>query len=138
MGLLITLFLIIVNTYGNTLASSPPNRGFGLIELWMMGTQFPVFFAMLQYGYILHKVKKSHGPSCLVMLKEDNNPLFKRRIGKSPGNDLVMSKSNACSCPDQKFQRTDRNSLVLSILCFATFNVLYWSYVSHIVVKQTL
>ncbi len=66
MGLLITLFLIIVNTYGNVLESSPPNRGFGLIELWMMGAQFPVFFAMLQYGYILFQIKRDHGPNCPV------------------------------------------------------------------------
>jgi hypothetical protein len=60
MGLLITTSLIMVNTYGNVDKASPPQRGFGLIDMWMCGTQLPVSLSMLQYGYILYKMKNSH------------------------------------------------------------------------------
>ena len=60
MGLLITTSLIMVNTYGNVDKASPPQRGFGLIDMWMCGTQLPVSLSMLQYGYILYKIKTTH------------------------------------------------------------------------------
>ncbi len=152
MGLLITLFLIIVNTYGNVLESSPPNRGFGLIELWMMGAQFPVFFAMLQYGYILYQIKKNHGPNCPVRAKQTSR-LIKNSIKiatKRPArisqnnvdpeiedeNEMDVSSGDSC-CPNKRFRRVDQNSVIFSISSFAFFNIFYWAYVSRIVRKHT-
>ena len=51
MGLLVTLFLISTNVYGKVAA--PEGRGFSLIELWMLGTNFPILAAIVEYGYVL-------------------------------------------------------------------------------------
>ena len=51
MGLLVTLFLISTNVYGKVAA--PKGRGFSLIELWMLGTNFPILAAIVEYGYVL-------------------------------------------------------------------------------------
>jgi hypothetical protein len=52
--------------------ASPPQRGFGLIDMWMCGTQLPVSLSMLQYGYILYKMKNSHSQG-KQFLKEVTN-----------------------------------------------------------------
>lgn len=55
MGLLITLYLILVNTYSSTMAVSPPIGGFGPMGFFMMGCQGTIFLAMVEYGYLLYR-----------------------------------------------------------------------------------
>ena len=55
MGLLITLYLILVNTYSSTMAVSPPVGGFGPMGFFMIGCQGTIFLAMLEYGYLLYR-----------------------------------------------------------------------------------
>ena len=57
MGMLVTLFLIVVNVYGSVQA--PAKRGFSYIEVWYIGTQLPIFFALLEYGFIIALMKLS-------------------------------------------------------------------------------
>ena len=51
MGMLVTLYLIQMNTYNSIKA--PQNRGFSYIEIWFVGIQAPIFFAILEYGILL-------------------------------------------------------------------------------------
>ena len=51
MGLLITLFLILTNVYNSVKA--PMSRGFSLIEVWLLGTSFPILAAIIEYAYIM-------------------------------------------------------------------------------------
>ena len=55
MGLLITLSLIMINTYNSV--DAPNNRGFSNIEVWFALNLFPALFAILEYGLLL-TVKK--------------------------------------------------------------------------------
>ena len=51
MGLLITLYLILINTYNSV--DAPPKRGFSSVEIWFAGTQTAILLAILEYGVIL-------------------------------------------------------------------------------------
>ena len=51
MGLLITLILIITNTYNSIDAA--PNRGFSYVEIWYIGIIVPIFIGIIEYGVIL-------------------------------------------------------------------------------------
>ena len=51
MGLLITLYLIMINTYNSV--DAPTNRGFSSIEIWFVGAQVPILMAVLEYGVLL-------------------------------------------------------------------------------------
>ena len=51
MGMLITLYLIQMNTYNSVKA--PPKRGFSSIEEWFVGMQAPILIAILEYGILL-------------------------------------------------------------------------------------
>ena len=55
MGMIITLYLISANVYNSV--EAPIGRGFSYIELWMVGTQFPILLALCEYGFILYLTK---------------------------------------------------------------------------------
>jgi len=51
MGMLITLFLILINSYNSV--DAPPDRGFSSIEVWFVGTQAIILLAVIEYGIVL-------------------------------------------------------------------------------------
>ena len=59
MGLLITLYLILINTYNSV--DAPPKRGFSAIETWFVGTQALILLAIVEYGILL-AIKKFWDP----------------------------------------------------------------------------
>ena len=63
MGMVITLFLIQVNTYNSV--EAPPGRGFSSIDIWSFGMQIPILVAILEYGTVLSMKK--------FLTKEGNN-----------------------------------------------------------------
>jgi hypothetical protein len=55
MGMIVTLYLISANVYNSV--DAPKNRGFSYVEIWMVGSQFPILIALLQYGFVLYLKK---------------------------------------------------------------------------------
>ena len=51
MGMVVTLYLISANVYNSV--DAPKNRGFSYVEIWMLGTQFPILLALFEYGFLL-------------------------------------------------------------------------------------
>ena len=51
MGMIVTLYLISANVYNHV--DAPRGRGFSYIEIWMLGSQFPILLALFEYGLIL-------------------------------------------------------------------------------------
>ena len=51
MGMLITLYLILINSYNSV--DAPPDRGFSDIEVWFYGMQSLILLAILEYGLVL-------------------------------------------------------------------------------------
>ena len=94
MGLIVTLFLILINTYANVKA--PQSRGFSYIEVWYAGIQIPIVFAFLEYGVILYTLKKY-----------DMN--FRVKSGKYSIGDIVS--------------KVDEVSFIISLLYFILFNI---------------
>ncbi len=128
MGLLITLYLIMINTYGNAVSESPDSRGFGQLEFWMVGAQMPIFLAMVEYGYVLSKVKKDHNQGCPYAQAQ---PLFIPALPrkKIQNFDAKPPDPKDC-CENKRFTAIDKYSLVGSIILFLAFNLIYWVNVS--------
>ena len=59
MGLLVTLYLIDINTYISV--DTPKGMGFSYVDIWMLGTQFPILIAILEYGTLLSIQKYGDG-----------------------------------------------------------------------------
>ena len=55
MGMLVTIFLVVTAIYGSV--EAPPLRGFSYIELWYIGVQIPIIFALIEYGITLAILK---------------------------------------------------------------------------------
>ena len=55
MGMVVTIYLISANVYNSV--DAPKDRGFSYIEIWMIGSQFPILLALLEYGFVLYLKK---------------------------------------------------------------------------------
>ena len=51
LGMIVTLFLISTNSYNNL--DAPEDRGVSYIEIWMIGTHFPILVALIQFCAIM-------------------------------------------------------------------------------------
>ena len=99
MGTILTLFLIHTNVY-----NSHHGRGFSFIEVWVIGTQIPILFALIEYGVVLYWKK---------VAKQTNNVQGKN--GNDPGSDL-----------DEKIKKLDLISMVSSFLFFVIYILFYF------------
>ena len=98
LGLLVTLHLIAANIYISV--EGPRQRGFSYIEIWMIGTQFPILLALCEYGLILYwkKIAKNLG--------DQNDVESKQKL-------------------DEKIKFLDFATLIFSLVCFIAFALFY-------------
>ena len=91
MGLLITIFLIITNIYNSV--NAPKSRGLSFIEIWIIGIDFQILGAILQYSYVI---------------------LLKTQSVISP----MYNSSNATSNQKDRLKLIDRYALMISLVYF--------------------
>ena len=113
MGLLITLYLIMMNTYGGVQHSGPQDRGIGVIEIWGLACVSCIFIAMIEYAIILYKMKSEHDTGCTLQYK--NKKLL-----------------NGKCCNNHRFRSWDNRCLVMIPIFFFLFNVVFWTRVSSL------
>ena len=101
--MIVTLYLISANVYNSV--DAPHNRGFSYIELWMLGSQFPILLALFEYGFVLYLKKTDQN------IEDENQRM-------EPNN----SKSNL----DKKINRLDFVTMIVSFSLFVVFASLYW------------
>ena len=99
MGMIVTLYLISANVYSSVKA--PKERGFSYIEIWMIGTQFPILLALCEYGFILY---------------------WKKIARKSGNQNDVESKEKL----DEQIKSLDFAMLIFSFVYFILFAIIYW------------
>ena len=97
MGMIITLCLISFNVYNAV--DAPPSRGFSYIEVWMVGMEIPIIFALLEYSLILG---------------------FKR---------CTYQKLNFFGKVDEKAAQIDSISSLTTIIYISVFSLSYWALV---------
>ena len=101
--MIVTLYLISANVYNSV--DAPHNRGFSYIELWMIGSQFPILLALFEYGFVLY-------------LKKVNQDVEDENQRMEPNN----QKSNL----NKKIQCLDFVTMIISFFLFVIFASLYW------------
>ena len=101
--MIVTLYLISANTYNSV--DAPPGRGFSYIELWMLGSQFPILLALCEYGMILY---------------------LKKIAKKSLLQNQLMDAVDSGPKLDDKIKKLDFKTLIFSIFFFSIFTLLYW------------
>ena len=103
MGMVLTLYLISANVYNSV--DAPQSRGFSYIELWMLGTQFLILIALLEYGYILY----------LYKFANTSDDKIKPMEWKHPNPEL-----------DKRIKRLDYVTMSFSLFGFIIFATIYW------------
>ena len=118
MGMLVTLYLISANVYNAV--DAPPGRGFSYIELWMVGMQFPILFALVEYSIILGIKKyfkyRNESKSTSVISVKPN--VTHQRLDMRDSNHL--------------FYKIDLFSFILSMFSFITFCLVYWTLLKNL------
>ena len=95
MGMIVTLYLISANVYNSV--DAPKNRGFSCIEIWMLGTQFPILLALLEYGFVL----------------------YMKKVTK-------VSDENDTNNYEEKIKKLDLVTMLVSFGCFIMFTFVYY------------
>ena len=114
MGLLVTLYLISSNVYSSLQA--PIQRGFSYIEIFLIGTQGVIFFAILEYGFVLAWMKYSNDET-------PNKKITSTNSQQKKGSWFIGSKMSL----DVKIKVIDKISLIISLIFFLFFNMIYWA-----------
>ena len=103
MGLLLTVFLIITNSYNSIKA--PVDRGFSFIEIWMIGIYYQILFAIIEYAYLMAKNRNK------VMEMYPNVE-----------QDRIKEQS----------KKLDQKAMIFSLIYFILFQCTYWSIVNSL------
>ena len=136
MGMIVTLYLISANVYNSV--EAPNDRGFSYIELWMVGTQFPILLALCEYGIVLYLQKVEQ----TSMMKFNSLRCCRRRSLPSTAPSMKLKRSNAPWPPelnanqmlnldepgpdlDERIKRLDFATMLFSLIYFITFVLLY-------------
>ena len=115
MGLLVTLYLISSNVYSSLQA--PIQRGFSYIEIFLIGTQGVIFFAILEYGFVLAWMKYSN------IFNESGKKVISSNSNQKKGSWFTDSQMSL----DVKIKVVDMISLIISVVFFLLFNAIYWA-----------
>ena len=129
MGMILTLFLISANVYNSV--EAPDDSGFSYIDIWMVGTQFPILLALCQYGFVLclKKVDKKlpKKPAnkkrkvCSTMMKCSPNNALSSELNINQMLNLDEPQPDL----DERIKKLDFATMVFSLLYFITFVLLY-------------
>ena len=98
-SLLVTVLLVLVSMFLSVLSTAPKASTLTAMEVWVVSCLILVFFAVAEYGLLLHTTSKE-------VSKTSNS------------QDLIILKKKS-----QSIHKLDKIAIVLSIL----FNIMYWS-----------
>ena len=134
MGMIVTLYLISANVYNSV--EAPDGRGFSYIEIWMVGTQFPILLALCEYGYILclkkYEKKLMKNPAnrkrkvCSTIKSSPNNPL-----PSELNENQMLNLDNPKPDLDERIKMLDVGTMIFSMVYFITFVSVYWTRTSE-------
>ena len=152
MGMILTLFLISANVYNSV--EAPDDSGFSYIDIWMVGTQFPILLALCQYGFVLYlkkidkkvpknRVTKKRQPCSKIMkfsslrcCRQQNHPSNPTSMNVDPANNPLPSELNGSQMLnldepqpdlDERIKKLDFATMIFSLAYFVTFVLLYWT-----------
>ena len=107
--MIVTLYLISANVYNSV--DAPKVRGFSYVEIWMLGSQFPILLALFEYGFVLYFKK--------IAKKVDEQ----KNDEMSLDDEFVNAKPDL----DEQIKKLDFATMIFSFVFFVLFAILYWT-----------
>ena len=139
MAMIVTLYLISCIVYNAV--DAPKDRGFSNIEVWMLGTQFPILLALFEYGFVLYlKRHTKRAQNQVKIMNLDPNQVQTLTLDQTTAHDKnqVQTITPDQNQPqtvtpddqgvklDEKIKRLDSATMIFSFLFFTTFALVYW------------
>ena len=134
--MILTLFLISANVYNSV--EAPDGRGFSYIEVWMVGTQFPILLALCEYGFVLYlkkveeKLPKNQAAKkrqrCSTMIKfKPHKKQTRPSMNLDQTNNSLSPELNRSQILnlDGRIKKLDFATMIFSFIYFITFVLLY-------------
>lgn len=118
MGLLVLLYLVLLNNYFGFEEAGPENRTNGFAEAWILGCQITVLAAMFEYAIILFNMRHYS--------KNGKNNRFlyiNARIKESEKDELDEDEMKAKN--EENYRAMDARALVFVPLLFFIFCMCY-------------
>ena len=121
--MIVTLYLISAIVYNAV--DAPKGRGFSNIEVWMLGAQFPILLALLEYGFVLYLKRHSNKVQNQVhAMTLDPNQV--QTMTSDPNQVQTMTRDDQGAELDDRIRRLDSATMIFSFLFFTTFALVYW------------
>lgn len=117
MGLLVTIFLVLINIFNGVKSDAPASSSLNAVDLYLIVCIGQVFLALVEYAIILFLNKGSPSGIASNVETEGNISLEK----KPQPREQIKAWSNQ----DSSKNKLDLISLVLFPLFFALFNIIY-------------
>ena len=110
MGLLITIFLVLINIFNGVKSYSPVSSSLNAVDIYLVGCIFQVFLVLSEYAIVLSK--ETIGTATKLTKTES-----------SENNDSAKAWS------EKKYLRNkfDSISIVIFPVIFIVFNIVYWA-----------
>ena len=102
-SLLVTVLLVLVSMFLSVLSTAPKASTLTAMEVWVVSCLILVFFAVAEYGLLLHTTSKE-------VSKTSNS------------QDLMILKKKS-----QSIHKLDKIAIVVLPVLFIIFNIMYWS-----------
>ena len=127
--MIVTLYLISCIVYNAV--DAPKDRGFSNIEVWMLGTQFPILLALFEYGFVLYlkrHTKRAQNPVEIMNL--DPNQVQTLTLDQTTDDDKnqvqTITLDDQGTELDDRIKHLDSATMIFSFLFFTTFSLVYW------------
>ena len=125
--MIVTLYLISCIVYNAV--DAPKDRGFSNIEVWMLGTQFPILLALFEYGFVLYlKRHTKRAQNQVEIMNLDPNQVQTLTLDQTTAHDKnqVQTITPDGVELDDRIKQLDSATMIFSFLFFTTFSLVYW------------
>ena len=115
-GLLVTIFLVLVNIFDGAKSVAPVSENLNAIDLYILFCIVLVFLALIEYAFVLSKEKLN-----LARVESVKNILDE--VPTSTNNAKANNMSQNCVLK----MRLDTLALIVFPILFISFNIIYWA-----------
>ena len=115
-GLLVTIFLVLVNIFDGAKSVAPVSENLNAIDLYILFCIVLVFLALIEYAFVLSKEKLN-----LSRVESVKNIL--EEVPTSTNNAKANNMSQNCVLK----MRLDTLALIVFPILFIFFNIIYWA-----------
>jgi len=125
MGLLVMMFLVLINMFNSVSARSPTVEGMTSVIFWMISCILFVFGALCEYAGILYLKRKNEGGS----KQRHSNGLDHRTVimNKDKCDQWLSSLGDKLPKSQDDIKRIDKIALYSFFVGFLLFNMAYWT-----------